>query len=240
MRKSTIAGTAVATAFTAMMLSAGLVRPSAATPVTWDFIETSCISSPATPQSCQIGPPPQQVATLTIPNINSSGAYSIFVPPSFAGGVTTESGDMNFLFQWFPAVAPVPHSSACYNALFYSCALNISFDSSSTGLALNLHFEFFDSPFDTLIDFSGSSATIATDGFVPGCGLSAVCSSPGSGNWPRFQNPPHHWRCCLARCSYCSSGLVVLPPGVGATPLLPLSLLLDLGEGSPPHPDQLG
>jgi hypothetical protein len=179
MRKSTIARTAAATAFTALMLTAGLVRPSAATPVTWDFIETSCIASGG---ACS-GGPGFLLATLALPDIYAAGTYSIHVPPGFPPGppTETETGSPFTLNLGGLHVAPVPPTDPCItNPGGQPCDVSVNFGSSPAGLGIGVIWSEGGNFVDTVLSLQGSMARIGSDTPVLGCNASSVCTVTGS------------------------------------------------------------
>lgn len=158
-------------------------RPANAAPVTWDFIEISCIASAG---ECT-GGPGTLLATLGLPDINAIGGYSFHAGPN-QPPTETETGDP-FTFQYFGAAgiiaAPVPHNSRCYNPNPFpplginTCDFTLGFTSSASGLGIRMGFSFLPDDPDTVIDLMDTTAKTASDDPVAGCSVSSRCTITG-------------------------------------------------------------
>ena len=145
--------------------------------VVWTFIETSCTSMDGGCKQLQL--PAAIGATLTVPDINSSGTYSFYQDINDLTPIV--SGDMNFLFEWGDASAP-PSVLPCFhsNLIFY-CQWDIDFGSSPTGLFFNVNY--FGGQNDNINLFTGTEGMaegmIGSDNEINGCGIFAQCKITG-------------------------------------------------------------
>jgi len=154
--------------------------------VIWTFTETSCTSTNGgcTGNPGFFPPLPVAVASLTLPDISSSGHYSYLgsTPP-------TELGDKDFLLIWGAPLttftAPVPENRTAFS-------WDVTFASSPSGPQLNI--QFFGDSFSDNITFLSSgflgSGSIGSDRFIPGCGTFAQCQI--SGLWS-LASVPEPW-----------------------------------------------
>lgn len=163
----------------ALLIAGGVTSTFWAVPaqavVVWTFIETSCT---AIAGGCDELPPlPGPIgATLTVPDINSSGTYSFFQSIDQPTPIVT--GDMNFFFDWGGKQAPPPFLP-CFQPVFVSfCQWDISFGSSPTGLDISVNY--FGGLNDNINLFDpGTEGMIGSDGIMPGCGDFRQCRITG-------------------------------------------------------------
>jgi hypothetical protein len=165
------------------LLLVGFVRAHSAiaTPVTWTLTETSCTS---TNGGCNaFGLPlelPLAIATLTLPNINTTGSYDL---GGSSGGINISSSD-NFSLSWLNARDDVPVTDTT-RACVLECTVNITFTSSLLGLSISIFENLFDMDFIKLSGKNlGTSGIYGSDADMPGCGLFASCLITGVWNVP--------------------------------------------------------
>jgi hypothetical protein len=161
----------LASVIIAELLVIALGNQAGAAPVTWSFVETSCTSL----SGCQGLSLPQVVANLTLPDINSSGMYTL---SSITG---METGDTDFLLIWGGAIAPIPGSPFRNQCLLgiSDCNVRISFASSSDNLSISIDYLTSGSFGGDLVDVTDGVGRVASDGFMPGCGTFVSCNITG-------------------------------------------------------------
>src|SRR3954468_2897442 len=81
----------------ALVIAAGSARSE----VVWRFFETSCTAVGGSNCTYQ---PPTGLAQLVLPDINSSGSWTLFY--NHISGQVTETGDTNFSFQLVDPMSP--------------------------------------------------------------------------------------------------------------------------------------
>ena len=169
-----------------LILASVATRSAIADPVTWAFTETSC--TPNSGSAC-LGPLPQTIGYLVLPDINFSGSYSLHFTCGLGGCTATETNSGGFVLLLGNGVPPpwpgsIPlGNTSCF---FANCSsVDFSFTSSAvSGLSFALSDTIFTSA-NEFISISGSGGAFAgrsgsDAGIPPGCFEFSLCQISGT------------------------------------------------------------
>lgn len=179
-------------------------RPAAATPITWNFVETSCTSYDG---GCTDSLP-SKIASLTVPDGNFSGSYVVDCSLNCS---VSSSG--NFSLEWMPfgGMVDVPSSISTWDAIceYGACGeiVDINIESSAGALSVDI-FEGLNTGY---VDIQGNNLNTTggygSDLFAVGCGTFAFCVI--GGYW--VEAVPEPWSITLLATALLVMALTLKP-----------------------------